>query len=302
MALSICDYVFCYLLVSCGVTFSSESINCFFSDTITGFVLLALFLTTNLPQYISIDGAMSHSFIFPLYCFVLWLTYRWHQKPSALLAICIGLTCGLATISRPTEIIMIFIPILWGNATKLDAQQKWQLVKQNRMHLYWALMGGCIGILPQLFYWKYATGSFVYDVGSKWYFLNPWFRILVGFYSGWFVYTPITILFIVGFWFMKDQPFKKAVITFCLLNMYIVMAWSDWKYGVSYAGRALMQGMPVYAFALASFVKKYYPTRKLIFIIGVLILASINFYQIQVYNKGTYSNFSVIEKIVNYFS
>jgi len=285
-----------------GLLFLRKVLLAFFSDSITGLVLLTLFLTTNLPQYISIDGAMCHSFIFPLYCFVLWLTYRWHQKPSFWLALGAGLTCGLAIISRPTEIIMVVIPILWGTETKMHAKQKWEQVKQNRSHIYFALIGGFIGILPQLIYWKYATGSFIYDVGSKWYFLNPWLRVLFGFYSGWFIYTPITILFIIGFWFMKDQPFKKSVIAFGLLNIYIVVAWSDWKYGVSYAGRALMQGIPVYAFALASFLQKYYTNRKVVFIIGILMLACINFYQLKIYNSGIYNNFSVVEKIVNYFS
>ncbi|HET6226584.1 MAG TPA: hypothetical protein VFF27_09915 [Bacteroidia bacterium] len=285
-----------------GLIFLRKVLLVYFSDLVTGLVILTLFITTNLPQYVAIDGAMSHSFIFPLYCFVLWLTCKWHQQPSALLAVGIGLTCGLATICRPTEIIMIFIPILWGTATKVDARQKWVLVKQNKGHLLAALIGGCIGVLPQLLYWKYVTGSFVYDVGSKWNFLTPWFRLLIGFYSGWFIYTPVTILFIIGLWCMKNQPFKKSVIAFCLLNIYIVISWSDWKYGVSYSGRALMQASPVYAFALASFLKKYYQDRKWVFTTGLLLLACINFYQIKIYNSGIYSHFSVVEKIVNYFS
>jgi hypothetical protein len=99
---------------------------------------------------------------------------------------------------------------------------------------------------------------------------------------------------------MKDRPFRKSVITFCLLNIWIIIAWSDWKYGVSYAGRALSQGSPVYAFALASFLQAHWlGFRKYLLLIlgGVLIL--VNYYQIRIYNRGVYSNFSVIEKGVN---
>jgi hypothetical protein len=281
-----------------GLLFLRKTLLNFFSDFITGITILLLFLATNLPQYISIDGAMSHSFIFPLYCLVLWLTNKWHKKPSVVVAFFIGLTCGIATISRPTEIIMLFIPLLWGCQTKSLRLKKWNFVKLNMNHVYFAIAGVFIGILPQLLYWKLTTGSFIYDVGSKWYFLNPWFRVLFGFYSGWFIYTPITLIFIIGLWFMKNKPFKLSIITFCLLNIWIVIAWSDWKYGLSYAGRALSQGSPVYAFALASFLTKYYSgkRRTLIILIGIILIA-VNLYQIKIYNSGIYNNFSVLEKL-----
>lgn len=62
---------------------------------------------------------------------------------------------------------------------------------------------GLVGILPQLVYWQVATGFPVYNVGSKWFFLTPWFRVLFGIHNGWFIYTPIAIVFIVGLFFMK---------------------------------------------------------------------------------------------------
>jgi len=285
-----------------GLLFLRKVMLNFFSDLITCITILLLFLTTNLPQYISIDGAMSHSWIFPVYCFVLWLTYKWHEKPSMIIAFFIGLTCGIATISRPTEIIIIFIPLLWNCQTKAFSAQKWAYVKHNLTNVYVAIVGGFIGILPQLLYWKYTTGSFVYDVGSKWYFLTPWFRVLFGFYSGWFIYTPITLIFIAGLGFMKNKPFEKSIITFCLLNIWIIIAWSDWKYGVSYAGRALSQGSPVYSFALASFLEKNFSGKRkfLIITIGVILIL-VNFYQIKIYNSGIYNNFSVLEKLLKSF-
>lgn len=283
-----------------GILFLRKVLLIYFSDLIAGFTILLLFLATNLPQYICIDGAMSHSWIFPMYCFILWLSYKWHEKPSLITSFLIGLTCGVAIISRPTEIIIIFIPLFWNCQTKDSAKKKWNLVRQNLSSIYITITGVIIGILPQLLYWKFTTGNYIYDVGSKWYFLSPWFRVLFGYYSGWFIYTPITIIIILGFFFMKNLPFKKSVIAFCLLNIWIVMAWSDWKYGVSYSGRALSQGSPIYALAMASFLKEHFVSQKRIWIISTgIILIFINFYQIRIYNGGIYSNFSVIEKIVN---
>lgn len=268
----------------------------YFSDGIVACTILLLFFTTNLPQYISIDGAMSHSWIFAMYCIVIWLTFLWHQKPSLLLTFCIALFCGIASISRPTEAIIIFIPILW-EPSKNFLISKWRFILQHPQYIFVAIIAGFIGILPQLLYWKYTSGSFIYDVGSKWYFLNPWFRVLFGFYSGWFIYTPIAFTFIAGLWFMKNKPFKKSVIVFIVLNIWIVIAWSDWKYGVSYAGRALSQGSAVYAFALAAFLDTFfYGKKRIVFILIAVLLVAINFYQIKIYNSGIYYHFSVLEK------
>ena len=71
-------------------------------------------MATNLPQYVSVDGGMSHAYILPLYVAVLYTTMRWHRKPHVLWASLTGGIIGLATICRPTAAIMLFIPLLWA--------------------------------------------------------------------------------------------------------------------------------------------------------------------------------------------
>jgi len=257
----------------------------FYSETITVLTLLLICLASNILQYVSVDGAMSHVYIFPLYAVVLWLTIRWHETPKKHLALSIGLVAGLAIISRPTELIIIFIPILWSLESSGKLKSKWALVKANRSHVFWAVGGGFIGILPQLLYWKQATGSWIYDVGSKWYFLNPWFRVLFGFEKGWFIYTPIAIFMVLGLFFLKGKPFRRSVITFCLLNLWIIMAWSDWRYGASYSTRALTQSYPVFALALAAFLERTFVhwKRWIVLALGTYFVG-VNLFQIWQYN------------------
>ena len=258
----------------------------YFNDTTVALTLLLMALATNFIQYIAIDGGQSHAYVFPLYALILYSTMKWHDRPSYFWSGVIGLTIGLATIARPTEAIMVFIPILWGTQTKILKQQKWTLVKENKQMLLMAILFGIIGILPQLIYWKIAAGSFIYDVGSKWFFLTPWFRVLFGFENGWFVYTPITIFFAVGMFYIKSFPFKKSVIVFCLLNIWIVIAWSDWKYGSTYSTRALVQSYPVLALALGGFIHSISSRKwKYVFISLGLYLVFVNFFQINQYGK-----------------
>ncbi len=258
----------------------------YFKDESVALSLLIMGLATNLIQYAAVDNAMSHAFIFPLYALILHATMKWHGRPSFKWTAIIGLIIGLATICRPTEAIMVFIPLFWGTQDKASRSAKWSLVKANKKYIFVAAGFGLIGVLPQLIYWKVTAGTFVYDVGSKWFFLNPFFRVLFGFENGWFIYTPVTLLFIVGFFFIKEFPFRKSVIIFCLINIWIVISWSDWKYGATYSTRALVQGYPVFALALTALLERLLSNKvKWAFLGLISFLMYLNLFQIWQYNE-----------------
>lgn len=283
-----------------GFIMLSKVLRRYFDDRTTAISLLLIGLCSNIIQYIAIDSAQSHVWIFTLYCFVLWLTIKWHEQAKVHWAILIGLLCGLAVISRPTEIIILFIPLLWQLNSRESSEQKWSLVMQHKIQVVFCIIAGMAGILPQLLYWKYTTGAWIYDVGSKWYFLNPWFRVLFGPEKGWFLYTPVALLMVLGLGFMKKYPFQKSVLTFCLLNLWIIMAWSDWRYGGSYSTRALVQSYPVFALALASLINVILKRKKGLFLFAFAFLFMVlNFYQLHLYNNGTGESFSPILKLIN---
>ena len=227
----------------------------YFKDSTVAVTLLLLCLATNFIQYVAVDNGLSHAYIFPLYVLVIYTTLKWHRRPRIGWALLTGYIIGLATISRPTEAIMLFIPLMWQMQSREAAREKWQLVKTHSSHIAAVAVGGVLGILPQLVYWKLSSGHLIYDVGSKWQFLTPWFRVLFGWEKGWFIYTPVTIFFIAGMFFMKRFPFRKSVLWFCLLNIWIIIAWDDWRYGGTYSTRALMQSYPVFALPLAAFTE-----------------------------------------------
>lgn len=264
----------------------------YFSDVTTAYTLLFLGLTSNWVQYVSIDGAMSHAYIFPLYAMVLWQTIKWYQNFLWKDAFLIGLLIGLATLCRPTELIMLFIPLLWRHDTA-DSETKFQLLKRYKWQVILCGVGIGLALLPQLIYWKITTGHFIHNVGSKWYFFNPWFRVLVGPEKGWFLYTPVALFMIIGLFLLGKHPGKKSLLTFCILNIWIIIAWSDWRYGASYSTRALTQSYPVFALALAAFWSRPFWQNKHLWI-GVLLLGltALNIYQLGIYNSGIIENFS----------
>ncbi len=256
----------------------------FFSDLTASVTLILLLLATNAINYTAIEPAQSHGPIFPLYVLVIFTTIKWHQNPRIIWASLTGFIIGLATICRPTEGIMFLIPLLWNTQNKETAREKWELVRVHRSHLYYAFFFGLVGILPQLLYWKYATGSFIHDVGSAWDFLTPHIRVIIGWEKGWFIYTPVTVFFIAGMFFIRKYPFRKAVIYFCLINIYIIISWRHWRYGGSYSTRALMQSYPVFALAFGAFIQRINLTRwRYAFYILGAYLIFVNFFQIKQY-------------------
>lgn len=270
-----------------GVIVLRRVLKQYFNDGMVAITLLLTCLATNFVQYSAADGAQSHIYIFPLYALVLYTTIRWHRHPQWVWALLTGYIIGLATICRPTEAVMLFIPLFWGINSRESAKEKWLLIGRYRRHILYAVAGGIAGILPQLLYWKSATGKWIYDVGSAWDFLTPHFRVLAGWEKGWFIYTPVTVFFIAGLFFTRRYNFHRAVLWFCILNIYIIISWRDWQYGGSYSTRALVQSYPVFALSFAAFVQ-HLSTRKyrwLIYPASGYLLA-VNLFQTEQYAKA----------------
>jgi hypothetical protein len=258
----------------------------YFDDATTALTLVLITLASNLIQYISVDSLLSHSFIFPLYAIVLFASLKWHEKPQLNYAVLIGFICGLATLCRPTEVIIFLIPLLWNTNTKENARTKWQLVRDNKNHLFVAIIAGLLILSLQFIYYKYVTGSFLHVAGSRWVFLNPFFRILFGFEKGWFIYTPVTILFVLGLFKINKFPFNKSVIWFSILNIWIIISWYDWQYGGSYSTRALSPSYPVFALPLAALIDFIRQSKYRFLFYGLSIyLIAVNLFQINQYNK-----------------
>lgn len=235
------------------------------------------------PQYVSVDSAMTHGFLFAVYALALYVIVRWHERPSLPTAFFLGLVIGLSCITRPTEGVMLFLALLW----MFEKQSKWSFFKQNPAYLGWAVAGGFLAILPQLLYWKAVTGNWIFDVGAKFLFFRPHWQVLFGWEKGWFIYTPVTVLMVAGLFFMRPYPFRKAVLSFAILNIWIVIAWSDWRYGASYSCRALVQSYPVMALPLAIIVQKMLQGRlKFAAWAGFGFLIYLNLFQIWQYNSG----------------
>jgi len=226
----------------------------YFSDAVTAVTLVTVVLASNYLNYASIDGAMTHNTLFTLYCLLLYATIRFHQEPSFLRALIIGCLCGLATLTRPTEIISILIPVLWGLQGFKDFKNR----GLNNLRYYIVMsIGFCLLISIQPLYWKWATGEWiVYSYQEQGFdFLKPYlWKGLFDFRAGWLIYSPVFILVFPGFYFLYKQyrSIFFSLALFSVLFIYICFSWDQWWYGGSLGARAMVQAYPVLAFALAA--------------------------------------------------
>ena len=229
----------------------------YFSDVVVTLVLVTLVLGSNYLQYSVYDSAMSHHYLFAVYALLLLLTARWHERPTRLGAFAIGLTLGLLVLIRPSEMIAVVLPLLWDVGSMAAARAKLALLRTRWPDVLLLAVGGLLGVLPQLVYWHYATGHWLfYSYGDQHFsFLKPhtW-QVLFSFRKGWLVYSPLLALVLAGFgplW-RRHRALAVPALVFFVLNLWVVSAWDIWWYGGGFGQRAMVQSYAVLALPWAA--------------------------------------------------
>jgi hypothetical protein len=258
-----------------GLYYLRKLLLLYYSDTVVAIVLFLLVLGTNYLNYSAIDVGMSHSWLFTLYVFILLNTHYFYKTFSRKYAIRLGLLIGMVTLIRPTEIIAILIPILWGLESVKDFKQRLSLFYEKKALLSIVLVCIFSVLSIQLFYWHYASDNWiVYSYqGQSFNFKRPHAFVYSWSYkAGWLRYTPMMIFCFVGYFFYpKYGKNRWAVMTFFTLNYYIVSAWDIWDYG-GFSGRAMIQSYPVLLFTLATLVELVLNKKLIKWILMLLVL------------------------------
>jgi len=279
------------LLVSLlGLWYFRKLLLQFYADKVVAVVLALLVLASNYLNYSSIDCGMSHTWLFTVYVFLLLNTVAFYRSFQLKNAIRIGLLVGLATLTRPTDAISCLIPLLWGMNSLVPAAigQQFSLILKHYKGFLAAVVCATAVISIQLFYWKYVSGHWlVYSYqGQKLYFRSPNFMDYTFSYrSGWLVYSPLLVLAFIGILpYLAKGKNKVAILTFFLLNYYLVCAWNIWWYG----GRAMVQSYPVLFFCVASLVQAVLDRKVLAWALAPVALAFLyyNTWLTYIYHHG----------------
>jgi hypothetical protein len=232
----------------------------YFPDGITAIVILIIGLGTNLFNYASWEGAMSHVYSFFLFALTFLLFIRWMESPRFWKTFWLGICAGLIVLIRPTNILfLMFLTLLFFFQDKSKAQKIHFLLNLKTKWLL--LIGGFFVVwIPQFIYWKMNTGHWLFYsyVGEPFYFNHP--QIVNGLFSyrkGWLIYTPVMSLALIGIFFLRDRLrmfFLPTLIT-AILTIYVIFSWWCWWYGGSFSARALVEFYVMLSIPLAAFLK-----------------------------------------------
>lgn len=236
-----------------GLWYFRKFLLLFYSDRVTAVSLLLLVFGTNYLNYAAIDTAMSHNWLFTVYVLLLWSTCKFYRRPALKYAIGIGLLTGLATLTRPTDIIACIIPLLWGmeSVSFKAIKERLAFFRDQYGRLFAAAVCAGIVIAIQPIYWKTVSGHWLIysygDQGFSWKHPHV-YRYAFDVWNGWLAYTPLMILAVIGgLPYLKYGRNKVMVVTFSIVCYYIVSAWDIWWYG----GRAMVQYYPVLVLSVA---------------------------------------------------
>lgn len=278
----------CILWAAAGLLLLMAFLRRYFSDNITAFVLLCVGLGTELFYYCAFFPGMSHPFSFFLFAWVLYLTQRVFNEHRSGAILWMGIALGLVVITRPVNILVVLVPLLWQVCDRRTIVERVQfLVGQYRQVLV-SLFLFLLVTLIQTGYWKYTTGHWIHYSykGERFNFLRP--HVWEGLFSykkGWFVYTPIAFVAFIGLIFFWIRERKKApgIVVFFAVMIYVVFCWEQWWYGGGFSARALLETLPVAAYPLAVLVQYVLGLRNTVvktgFVTVMLLLVALNLFQ-----------------------
>jgi hypothetical protein len=266
-----------------GLFYTRKTLLLFYSEKITTITLIALFFGTNLVCYSTLQAPMSHQYVFFLFSLFIWFSIRWHREQKPKYIILPGLVFGMMLLVRPVNVVFILFFLLYDVKNFADLKVRIQLLWMKSLHLVLMAALSFLVFLPQMLYFKYVTGQYLFNsyIGEWFYFGHPHLaESLVGFRKGWLIYTPIMIFALAGFFFLKRtaKPFVVAGVLLTCLYFYILASWWCWWYGGSFGWRAMIDLYPLLAVPMAAFFaavlyrEKWYSKTTAVFMILFIVL------------------------------
>ncbi|MBO2012746.1 hypothetical protein [Hymenobacter negativus] len=246
------------LVASLGLALVRRALLPRFGEWPTALTLAAIVLATNYLDYSAMGGAMTHNWLFTWYAGLLLLTPAFYRQPTMGRALAIGAVLGMMVLTRPTEILAILIPLLWGLRPAGSAVRERLAFWQQRVGLLLAaLLAGTLIVSIQPLYWHYVSGDWVVysyqEQGFSWLRPHLWDGIF-SFKSGWLLYSPLLVVALAGFGALRRQQPAAfwPMLVFIVLFTYVAFAWDEWLYGGSLGQRAMVQTYAVLAWPWAA--------------------------------------------------
>lgn len=271
----------CYLIL--GLWHLRKALLHFFSDYIAAFVLGIIFFGTNLLYYAYGEPLLTHVYLFSLQSVIIYQTICFYKQPGIKRGSVIGFLTGLSVLIRPSMMVFSVIPVLYGVNSFQTLRERFLLIRKHMvvflaMGFFFVLAG-----LPQLLYWKLATGHWlVFSYTQEHFFFNrpALLEMFFSYRKGWLLYTPVMAFALAGIYSLRKHaaPFTGIFLITLPVIFYLLSCWWVWWYGGSLSQRTFIDFYAMLAFSLGAFltsVNKWGMRFMRIFINALVVLLSL---------------------------
>ena len=241
--------------------------------------IIFLVAGTNLYFFSIDDGLMSHLSSFFLFSIYLYLLKKFliSEKKSYRLFCLISLVIAMVILVRPTNIIILAWILFLDVGSLKDIQSRLRLFINLKYILTFAIITFIV-FLPQLIYWRYLSGHFVYysykgESFSNWkdpQLIPFWFSPL----NGLFIYSPLALIFVIGITRMIRKKIPNGIFIglFFLLVSYVYSSWYTWFFGGSFGCRPFIEYYSLMSLPFALLIQSV-PSWKNLFLRSLLALS-----------------------------
>ncbi len=267
-----------------------------------------ILLGTNLPYLTTRQSGMSHHYTFCLVSILFYYLPIFYEKktPSVKITFLISFLCSLIVLIRPTNVLIIFVALLYDITNFAQIRERSQWFLSNLKTLSYGFIMAVAVWMPQFIYWHYISGNWLfysYTDATFIYFTDPYlWQIFFHPCNGFLVYSPVMFLSLMGLgitaWRNELQG-RWILLSFVILS-YLCAAWSCWWFGGTYGYRSFIDFYPLLALGLAYLLEKIFTQNHLIIksltIIFIFLCIFINirmimyFYFFQVEFRGEHTD------------
>ncbi len=277
------------LFIFLGFYFNRKLLLYFFSDKIVALAMLCIYLATNYLYYSHYEISITHVYLYGYLSIFLYAIYRYHLEKTKKHLWIAGICFGIGVLTRNSEVFWLFIPFFLGIDIK-NIRSFQSFIPRIKQAFFFIAVSLLLYTMFQISYFKVSTNQwFVNGYGDHSFnLLEPHFyNCLLGFYKGWFIYTPIAVAFIVGliFVYQKNKTWFYSILIYTALYIYLLISWDDWTYGSTFGFRPIVQSYSLLILPLAYTIQFFFDRVK--WIGGILLLGIISLHLIQLRQYNT---------------
>jgi hypothetical protein len=276
-----------------GFVFLRKLLLMFFPDISVSLTMISVAFATNIYYYIIDFGPLSHAYSFCLFSIFIYFSIKWYEAQSYKNTIILGLTGGLIFLIRPVNGLIILFFLFYNITDKQSFSSRILILLKNYRKILLMVIIAFVLWLPQLAFWKYVSGQWLYYTYSEegfFWFKPMTFYGLFCYRNGWLVYTPIMTFSIIGMFFLRKElkRFALPVISYFLIIIYVVFCWWCWWYN-GFGNRAMIESYALLSIPMTAFYS-YILKRKIVFKILLCLILSffifLNFFQISQFRRN----------------